>query len=442
MDREISPSVPGLFYYLKRHAQRLYMPETKKQSLLDEIAQRYPDVPRLLILKTDVQRRGVQYTDRAIALLDENRHQSTGTHIFGTRDGVIAQRPESLLLRDGTSIITTPTPSEEHPYIVDELDGLPWLFDNGIPLEEVEYWPAPAYYLKTSRSGVPMKNIVSTRPQRLNIFPYRYCTFWNNGNGCAFCDIVAQMKKGQKELQIPPRLDPVEVGEVIAEALQEPGRFSTVFLTSGSIVGGTEPFDDEIDYYIAILKEVGKNFRTRKFPSQLIGTAFEKKQLQRLYDETGLMSYTANIEVLNERLFNAYCPGKAEWIGYKEWKRRLVDAVDVFGPGRVNTGIVAGIELAGPHGFTNEDEALEHTLAEAEDMARQGVSTVYILWSPRPDTPLSGYKNGSLDYYIRLARGLHALRIKYRLSIEHDSYRTCGNHPDTDLSRLMPLWEE
>lgn len=411
-------------------------------SVLDDVAARYPDVPRLIILKTDVQRRGVFYGEGALELLDENLHQTTGTHIFGARDGRIAARPESLLLRDGSSIITTPTPLEENPYVVDVYDGEAWLFDNGLPIEPVDYWPAPAFYSKTSRSGVPMKNIVSARPQRLNIFPYRYCTFWNNGNGCAFCDIVSQLKKGKDELKIPARLDPVEVGEVIGEALKEQGRFSTVFLTAGSMVGGARPFEDEVDYYIAILKEVGKNFRTHKYPSQMIGTAFEKSQLQRLYAETGLTSYTSDIEVLDEATFNRLCPGKAEWIGYKEWKKRLVDAVDVFGPGRVNTGLVAGIELAGPDGFRSEDEALERTLSEAEDLARQGVSTVFIVWSPRPDTPLGKYKNASLDYYIRLARGLHALRVKYRLPIDHDSYRNCGNHPDSDLSRLLPLWEK
>jgi len=409
---------------------------------LDLVAQRYPDVPRLIILKTDVQRRGVFYSDTAVGLLDERLHQTTGTHIFGARDGRIAARPESLLLRDGSSIITTPTALEEGPYVVDLLEGEPWLFDGGLPLEPVDYWPAPAFYARTSSSGVPMKNIVSARPQRLNIFPYRYCTFWNNGKGCAFCDIVSQLKKGGKELNIPARLDPVEVGEVIGEALKEQGRFSTVFLTAGSMVGGARPFDDEVDYYIAILKEVGRNFRTPKFPSQMIGTAFEKDQLKRLYAQTGLTSYTSDIEVLDEEQFKRLCPGKAEWIGYREWKKRLVDAVDVFGRGRVNTGLVAGIELAGPHGFRSEDEALARTLAEAEDLAQQGVSTVFIVWSPRPDTPLGSFKNASLDYYIRLARGLHALRVKYRLPIDHDSYRNCGNHPDTDLSRLSPLWEE
>ena len=405
---------------------------------LDEVAARYPDIPRLIVIKTDVQRRGVFYSDAALSLFDEAHHQTTGTHIFGARDGMIALRPESLLLRDGSSIITTPTPLEENPYVVDARNGTPWLFDDGVALEEVEYWPAPDFYARTSSSGLPMKNIVSARPQRLNIFPYRYCTFWNDNKGCAFCDIVAQLKKGGKELNIPAKLDPLEVGYVVGEALKEPGRFSSVFLTSGSIISGKAPFDDEVDYYIQILKEVGKHFKTRKFPSQIIGTAFTKKQLQRLYDETGLMSYTSDIEVLNEELFNRLCPGKAEWIGYREWKKRLVDAVDVFGPGRVNTGLVAGIELTSPHGFMSEDDALERTLAEAEDLARQGVSTVFIVWSPRPDTPLGSQKNASLDYYIRMARGLHALRVKYRLPIGFDDYRHCGNHPDSDLSRLLP----
>lgn len=402
-----------------------------------EVVNKYQDIPRLIITKIDVQRRGVYYTERALSVLDETRHQVTGTHIFGSRDGKLIPRPESLLLRDGSSIITTPTPLEQNPYTVDLVDGRLWLLDDGEPLEEVEYWPAPDFYSKVNASGVPLKNIVSARPQRLNIFPYRYCTFWNNGKGCAFCDIVSQLKKGQTELGIPPKLDPVEVADVVREALREPGRFAAVFLTAGSNTAGKIPFDEEVDYYIQILQAVGELFTTRKFPSQLIGSAFTEQQLERLYNETGLLSYTADIEVLNEELFNRLCPGKAEWVGYREWKRRLVRAVDIFGRGRVNTGLVAGIELTRPHGFTTEDEALQRVLEEAEDLASQGVSTVFIPWSPRPGTPLGDQTNASLEYYVRLASGLHGLREKYRLPVEFDDYRRCGNHPDTDLSRLL-----
>jgi hypothetical protein len=237
---------------------------------------------------------------------------------------------------------------------------------------------------------------------------------------------------------MPTRVQPEEIAGAVAEALKEPGRFTGMCLTGGSVIAGSEKFDSEVDYYIEVLQAIGKLFKQRKFPSQLIGTAFSARQLRRLYDETGLMSYTADIEVLNERVFNWMCPGKAKWVGYQEWKRRLVAAVGIFGRGRTNTAVLAGVELAKPHGFATEDEALQGTLKEAEDLARQGVSTVSIVWSPRPGTGLGDQKNSaSLDYYVRLVKGLHGLRLKYALPVEFDDFRNCGNHADSDLSRLM-----
>jgi hypothetical protein len=236
---------------------------------------------------------------------------------------------------------------------------------------------------------------------------------------------------------MPAKLDPEDVREAVTAAIEEPGRFVGVCLTAGSNTRGAEPFDDEVDYYVEILRAIGAAFRTPRFPSQLIGTAFTARQLERLHRETGLMSYTADIEVLDERLFSWICPGKARWIGYREWKRRLVDAVGIFGRGRVDTGIVAGVELARPHGFGSEDAALDAVLSEADGLAAQGVATVFMVWSPRPGAALGAQRNASLDYYVRLAKGLHGLRVKYRLPIDFDDYRHCGNHPDTDLSRLL-----
>jgi len=404
---------------------------------LAELAAKYPDFPHLVMLKTDIQRRGVHYTNRALHVANPAIHQLAGTHIFGTRDGILTQRPEAFILRDGTSVLTSPTPLEENPYIVDVCGGRLVVIDDGIELEEIEYWTKPDYYNLTTSSGVPMSLIASARPQRLYLMPSRYCHFWSDNQGCLFCDIVNNLKQQKAELNLPSRLTPRDVAETVKEALKEPGRFTAVCLTSGSDFHGAAPFDTEVDYYIDILKAVGENFSVPKFPSQLIATAFTEKQLERIYRQTGILSYTPDIEVLNERLFEWICPGKAKWIGYQEWKRRMVRAVDIFGKGYVNTCIVAGVELAKPYGFTDEDEALKAVLEEAEDLASQGVSTVYTVWIPRPGSQLRGQKNASLEYYIKLAVGLHQLRQKYNLAIDHDDYRRCGNHPDSDLARLL-----
>jgi biotin synthase-related radical SAM superfamily protein len=409
----------------------------RSELTLNEVVDKYPNFPKLIILKTDIQRRGVYYTPKALEAVDITKHHLGGTDIFGIRDGKLRYRPESFTLRDGTSVLSTPTPLENSPYIVDLIDGKLVLVDKGEILEEVFYWEKPDYYDKKTSSGVLMQNVVGSRPQRLYLIPNRYCHFWTDNQGCKFCDIVNNLKQQKNEINMQTRISPKDVSETIKEALKEKGRFSAICLTAGSDFHGEIPFDKEIDYYIEVLQAIGENFATDKFPSQLICTAVTKEQLKRLYENTGLLSLTMDIEVLNENAFKYVCPGKAKWIGYKEWKRRLIDAVEIFGKSRVNTGIVSGVELVGEFGFKSEDEALEGVLQEADELAGYGVSTVNMVWIPRPNSYFANEKNASLEYYVRLAHGLQEIRKKYNLKIDFDDYRRCGNHPDSDLARVF-----
>jgi len=394
-----------------------------------EILQKYPGLSPFAILKADVQRRSLTYTPAALALVDPAVHQVeyVGYNI-DKKDTAI---PCSLLLRDGATVMSAPFPGKTNPYVVDALDGKPVLLDGGEYVDEVFYWHKPDYYGKQTSSGKPMWQVVSARPQRLDINPYNYCHFWDNGKGCKFCAIAANYRKHKDEKELA--LDPNDIREVVAEAVKQPGRFANILLTGGSIT--SENFDVELNNYITILRAIGEVFDTPRFPSQLIASAFSERQIERLYNETGLMSYTSDLEVLNEEKFNWICPGKAEHIGYAEWKRRLVYASQVFGRGNVNTGIVGGVELAKPHGFATEDEALDVTLTEAESLAEQGVATVYCVWNTLPGSVFHNQQVPSLEYYVRLAQGLQGLRVKYDLNIDMDNYRRCGNHPDTDLAR-------
>lgn len=407
-----------------------------EESELDQVLDRHPEFPRLIAVKIDAQRRGVHYTERALETVDESV-QMRSPYLFGSRDGEIKDLPESLLLRDGTTILTDPTPLDQNPYLVDLVDGKLALVDNGDFVEYVDLWSKPLYYDKFTTSGIPMSHVASARPQRLNIFQSSYCHFWADKKECRFCDIVTHTKQQKNELGVPSRLKPEDVSETIREAIKEPGRFTGMCLTSGSVLKGDNIFDREVDFYIETLQAIGENFKTKKFPSQLIASAFDEKQLARLYEQTGLMSYTSDLEVLGEEKFNWICPGKAQSVGYKEWRQRLIRAVDIFGRGNVGTGLVGGVELAKPYGFTSEADALASTLEEAEFLAENGVTTVYIVWVPRPGSNFRDQKNPSLEYFVQLAQGLHNLRVKYKLPADFDDYRRCGNHPDTDLSRLL-----
>jgi hypothetical protein len=357
--------------------------------------------------------------------------------LFGSRDGEVTAKPEALILRDGTSLITDPTPIDRNPYIVDVIEGQLVLTDAGRVIEELAYWPKPQYYGKKTSSGTPMEHVATARPQRFNVFPTSYCHFWTNDKGCQYCDIVNHQKQTLKDLKAPARLRGWEIAEVIREGLKEKGRFTTICLTAGSDTRGAKAFDTEVAFYEEILEAISGIFGGRPFPSQLISSAFDLAQLERLV-KRGLTSWTTDLEVLNPRLFSWICPGKEEWVGYARWRQRLVDGVSLLGRGRVASGIVGGVELAKPHGYATEQEALKRTLEEVDKLGEAGVSVISTVWNPRPGSKFKDQQVPSLDYFVQLAQGIHEARVRHRLNVDFDDYRRCGNHPDTDLSRLLP----
>ena len=90
--------------------------EVNRELSLDEVVEKHPEVPRLIVIKIDVQRRGVYYTDGALSRLDKEVHQIRGATLFGSRDAKLTPLPESLILRDGTTVLTDPTPIEQSLY--------------------------------------------------------------------------------------------------------------------------------------------------------------------------------------------------------------------------------------------------------------------------------------------------------------------------------------
>lgn len=398
-----------------------------------EACEKYPDFPKFIILKMDMQRRGYVISDKAMQLI---KHRG----IYQLRERTLSREengnyPISFSLRDGTSVITRPNrhSKEENSYKIDTIDEKFIVSYDGVRIDEIFPWEKPRFYDKYTSSGTPMWHIANARPQRLDINPFQYCEFWKSMDGCKFC---AGQKTYEHSIK-PPRLSVQDIEETVTEALNEKGRYTSILLTGGSIVGGENRFDNEVNIYIEILKRIGKQFGTRRFPSQLIGTAYDKSQIKKLYEETGLMFYTSDIEVLNSDLFRWICPGKSKYVGYDIWKERLFYAVEIFGKGYVSTGIVAGVEMAKPYGYINEEQALESTLKEAEVFFRNGVSVVSCVWRIAADSFFSEQTGPTLDFYIRLTRELNLMRKKYIPNFGLDDYRRCGNHPDTDLGRSL-----
>lgn len=410
----------------------------KKELSYEEVVAKNPDLSPLWILKADIQRRGTYYTDAAIAQLNPSKHVvivNTDPGFHSGRNG----EPEGLIMRDGSYLVTNfdfdPNEPQRDPYIVDYEDGRIVIKDQGKILgDAIGYWEKPDYYDQLASNGVPLQKYVSARPQRLNVNLSWYCHFWDTpGEGCKYCPWTPNfLKSGVKE-----ELNNFKyVREAIHEALKQKGRYSAIMLSGGSILSGKELLEDELDGYIALLQEIGQEFKTKRFPAQLISSAFNERQLEKLYENTGLMNYTTDVEVLNEELFNWVCKGKANHIGYQEWKRRLYASVDVFGKGNVSSGVVLGTELAQPNGFKSEEEAYKNVIEEAEEIISHGISLAANIWRTSPGSIFHKQDTPSLDYFVSVYKKFDELHHKYHVGQYTDDYRRCGAHIGLDLLRI------
>lgn len=413
----------------------------KKEPSLHEVAEKYSELPFTWITKIDAQRRGVTYSKAARELVDPALHQTYSTlsrHISNGAEHI----PEGLTLSDGSYIVfnglnfdTDFSDAQRDPYVVDVIDGKTYLTDNGEVLDEVTYWEKPDFFDKKASNGQPFSAYAQARPQRLNFSLCSNCHFWDTpGEGCKYCSLCPNFKlSGKKEEQV--RLQYVR--EAAGEALKQKGRYSSIMFSGGSILSGKELFDDEVDGYIELINTVGEFFELNKrFPSQILCSAFNEKQLERLYNSTGIMTYTTDLEILDEEKFNWICPGKARHVGYNEWKRRLYAAVEIFGRGNVNSGIVLGAELAKPNGFKTEDEAYERITETAQELGENGVSIAAAIWKAAENSIFQNQDTPTLDYYIKTLKKFDEIHHENKLGKYIDDYRRCGNHPGYDLVRI------
>ena len=408
------------------------MIQTKREEW-EQACSDYPELSPFTLLKLSMVRYGAVLSPNALSRLQDPFYSFGKAEPFGISfEGRTPElsMPGPILLRDGSFVYINYGERFEDPYDIEyhQERGVFLLKENGETLEEVDFVPRPAFFGKKTSRGTPMEALADVRAQKLILTAYQRCRFWEGGDQCHFCAFfTGGHSTGAVNCQ--------DIYETVREAVREPGRFSEIYLSGGSDFGGDPPFETEVERYIQVLQAIGRNFSGR-FPSQLMAPAYPKKQLKRIYDQTGVTSYCPNIEVWDENIFRHLCPGKEKWIGHKEWVRRTLDAVEIFGRGQVCTQVISGVELAKPYGFSSLEEALESNFQACDFFARHGVSYLSVIWHPHKASRLGFQPVPPLEYYIRLAKGLHEIRRSYGLVSTNDDYKRCGNHPDSDFERF------
>jgi len=146
-----------------------------------------------------------------------------------------------------------------------------------------------------------------------------------------------------------------------------------------------------------------------------------KDEIKKLYD-TGVTSLHMNLEVWDERLFNIICPGKARVIGRDEFIRQMIDAVEIFGKGRILSDFVTGVEMAQPFGFKDVKSAVKSTLSGFEFLMSHDVLPRMDVWAVEKGSALEDQSPSPLEYYIEVERGYLELRQKYNFPFPFPGY--------------------
>jgi hypothetical protein len=397
----------------------------------------YPDVPRSVILKIECLRRGVKLTPAALAVLREHDDLVfKAFHLFSydnTRTLTESDKvPHDFLLKDDTIIQIRY--NDDSPFSLDSHNGSFYLCENGAHIEEISFRKVPKYYSQQFEDGTTYSSIVQAVTNCLLFLTVnKYCEMWKDNNQCLFCDFnattVEQIKSGEK---VVVHKSSEMVRKVLEEAMKE-GAFHHLLITGGTVLTQVHSLN-EIGYYCGFLEPMKEQLLQLGTQGHLQMNAREKEDIKRL-KETGIGCLHMNMEVWDERLFKWICPGKELVVGYHEWIRRMIEAVDVFGRGNILCNFVTGVEMAKPHGFKDVKSALNSTLGGFDFLMKNGVLPRMDTWAIEGNSALAGQLPPPLEFYVRLEQGYFELRHKHNMPHFWSACQTCVHH---DAS---PDWE-
>lgn len=377
----------------------------------------FPDIAKPIIIKSDTLRLGIRFGEAAKAnFRNRTDIHYKGARFFGEdRSKVVFEReklPYEFILEDGTPDGTRIQTRywEGSPYVIDLVDDAFKLFWNGQLLGDVTFLPPPLYY-QQKIDGVPMREYVFACGDMLFLTANRYCEFFARGKECLFCDLTPLAQEQKKTgYEVIMRKDAGKAAIVLEVAFHDP-RFRHLVISGGTFLGKYQG-KTQVEWYAELLNTIRERLKVW-YPACIQIGALDDEGWRIIHD-TGVPTVEPNIEVWDKRLFEIICPGKAEYVGYDEWIKRTIRAVDFWGVGNVNPNFVAGVEMAQPFGFKTVDEAIKSTLSGYDFLMSNGVlPRMGEFWCVESDSKLAGVEPPPLEYYLRLGQGYLELREKH-----------------------------
>jgi hypothetical protein len=306
-------------------------------------------------LKLDLMTEGVDVTPGAREALDRLYPDRPITLAeYASTSGICLEMPGGVWVNApikefNPNFVFAPTSRLEHAG--DER----FIVRSGATETPVRPIPVPDFHSELAASGEPFSQLAATHTDRVRISPIEGCAY-----RCTFCDLPTDFPKIRTK-KIADLL------EVVHRALHD----QTLPARHVLISGGT-PRPKDIDYLNEVYEAVTRGFPQLEVDIMMAPTAgaLDLKWLH----EIGVHALSINLELFSPEALRRYAPQKHA-LGRAAFERAIGDAADLFGPGRVRSLLMVGLE------------PMEDTLDGVRFLAELGCQPVLSPFRPAPGTP-------------------------------------------------------
>ena len=220
------------------------------------------DFPREVILKEDILKNGIYFTDTALNNTEfQNKAYFLFTFDVDVPDKVKSKSkiiPQKFKIKNGTyDLKPTIIQSRYNSNSIYKIDltgnKLKLLLNNEI-IADVDFVPEHGYYKYKLKDDT---NIDEISPaiywgETLDITAFRICEYWGLSEECKFCDINENYRSwGFLRKNIGTAIEPEKVAEAVSLASRD-NEVKRYLITGGSI----KNHEKEFNFYIKYIKEV------------------------------------------------------------------------------------------------------------------------------------------------------------------------------------------
>ena len=250
------------------------------------------------------------------------------------------------------------------PHRLEFEDGEFWVLSGGLRVHARPV-PVPSYHDQRNAWGEPYTSFAITHTDRVRISPIEGCAIV-----CKFCDLPYVFRYRRKTVE--------SLVDSVTRAIRDP-----LLPARHVLISGGTPKEEDYGYLKEVWSAVAEAFPAMSVDVMMVPVPglLVPEELRAM----GIHGLSLNLEMFGTEASKKIMRAKAD-LGKKYWFDFIGHAAEVFGPGKVRSLILVGLE------------PLEDTLKGVEALAKRGCDPVLSPFRPDPHTPLRNMPPPTIEF--------------------------------------------